>query len=93
MSQKSTEELCFITLTNDPKFEKELSCTLKNDMKNLVNFDPTLESSKSFTLMGSFCPKYVICELKKYKRIMCHYIEDRCKREEFGELYQITQKS
>ena len=51
---KSTEELCVITLKNDAKFEEKLSCALKNDMRNLSNFDPTLKSLKTCTLMGSF---------------------------------------
>ena len=54
LSQKSTEGLCVITLENDAKFEEELTCTLKNDMMNLTNFDPTLESLKICTLMDSF---------------------------------------
>ena len=43
--KKSTRELCVITLKNDAKFE-ELTCDLKNDMGNLVNFDPTLKRLK-----------------------------------------------
>ena len=53
-AKKSTEELCVITLKNDAKFEEELTCALKNDMRNLGNFDSTLESLKICTLMGSF---------------------------------------
>ena len=45
-AKKSTEELCVIILKNDAKFEEELTCALKNDMKNLANFDSTLESPK-----------------------------------------------
>ena len=54
MSQKSTERSCVIRLKNDTKFEKELTCALKSDMRNLPNFDPTLESPKICTLMGFF---------------------------------------
>ena len=39
MSLKLTEELCIITIKNDAKFEKELTCRFKIDMKNLTNFD------------------------------------------------------
>ena len=49
-SQKSTEELCVITLKNDAKFEEELTYALKNGMRNLANFHPTLESLESLTL-------------------------------------------
>ena len=37
---QSTEELCFMTLKSDAKFEEK---RFRND-KNLVNFDPALES-------------------------------------------------
>ena len=49
--KESTEELCVIALKNDPKFKEELTFALKNDMRNLANFDATL---KICTLMGSF---------------------------------------
>ena len=52
--QKSTEEFCVVTLKKDAKFEEELTCVLKNDMRNLANFDSTLENLKICTLMGSF---------------------------------------
>ena len=55
MSQKSTEELCVITLRNDAKVEEELTCPLKNDMKNLADFDPTSKVSK-FAL---WCARFV----------------------------------
>ena len=43
LSQKRTEELCVITLKNDAKFEKErIYYALKNGIRNLANFDPTL---------------------------------------------------
>ena len=54
LSQKCTEELYDITLKKDAKFEEEQPCSLKNDIRNLTNFDPTLESLKVYTLMESF---------------------------------------
>ena len=54
LSHESTEELCFITMKNDTKFEEWLICALKNDMRNLANFDPTLKSLKICTLMAPF---------------------------------------
>ena len=39
MSLKLTEELCIMTIKNDAKFEEELTCRFKIDMKNLTNFD------------------------------------------------------
>ena len=47
MSPKCAEDLCVITLKNDAKIEEELTCTLRNDTRNLVNFDPTFKSLKT----------------------------------------------
>ena len=52
-SQKSSEELSVITLKNDAKFEEELTCDLKDNMRNLVNFDTTLKSLKICTLWAA----------------------------------------
>ena len=41
MSLKSTEELCVMKIKNDAKFEEELTCHFKIDMRNLMNFDPS----------------------------------------------------
>ena len=37
-AKKSKEELSFMTLENDAKFEEKLSCDLENGMRNLANF-------------------------------------------------------
>ena len=50
MSLKLTGELCVMTMKNDAKFEKELTCQFKIDMRNLTNFDPSTEKSHKFTL-------------------------------------------
>ena len=34
---------------NDAKFEEELTCQFKNDMRNLTNFDPRTRKSQKFT--------------------------------------------
>ena len=39
-----------MTMKNDAKFEKELTCRLKIDMKNLTEFQPSTEKSKKFSL-------------------------------------------
>ena len=41
MSLKFTEELCFMTMKNDAKFEEELTCHFKIDIRNLTNYDPS----------------------------------------------------
>ena len=43
MSLKSTEELCVMKMKNDAKFEEELTCHFKIDMRNLMNFDMSLK--------------------------------------------------
>ena len=54
LSHKSTDELCVKTLKNDVKFEEVVTCALKNDMKNLADFIPSLATLKVCALMGSF---------------------------------------
>ena len=39
MSLKFTEEVCVMTMKDDVKFEEELTCRFKIDMRNLTNFD------------------------------------------------------
>ena len=64
-AKKSTEGLYVITLANKANFEDKLPCALKNDMKDLTNFDPTLESLKICTLIGYFWPKYIMFGLNR----------------------------
>ena len=39
-----------MAMTNDAKFEEELTCRFKSDMKNLTNFDPSTRKSQKFSL-------------------------------------------
>ena len=50
MSSKFTEEICVMTMKNDTKFEEELTCQFKTDMRNLTNFDPSTRKSQKFAL-------------------------------------------
>ena len=50
MSLKFAGELCVMTMKNDAKIEKELTCQFKMDMKNLTNFDPSSRESQKFAL-------------------------------------------
>ena len=43
--KEGTEELSFITLKSDAKFEEQLACGLKNDMRNLANFHQSTQKS------------------------------------------------
>ena len=41
MTLKFTGELYVMTMKNNAKFEEELTCQFKIDMRNLTNFDPS----------------------------------------------------
>ena len=68
-----------MTLKSDAKFKKKLSSGFKCDMRNLINFHPTIQKSKNFTLIGYFCPKYMRFELKKYRALNFHDTKQCCK--------------
>ena len=53
-----------MTLESGAKFEEKLTCGLENDMRSLQIFTRALESLNIGTLMGSFCPKLKMYELK-----------------------------
>ena len=74
-----TEDLSLMALRSDATFKEKLTCAFKYDMKDLVNFHPTTQKSENFTLMGYFCPKYMRFELKKYRGVIFHDIEQWCK--------------
>ena len=64
-----------MTLKSDAKFEKKLTCGLK--MTGIWQiFTRALESVKFGTLMGFFCPKQKMYELKIYRGVMCHDNEE-----------------
>ena len=50
MSLIFTGEFCVMTMKNDAKFEEELTCQFKIDMRNLTNFDPSTRKSQKFAL-------------------------------------------
>ena len=59
LDKKNTDELCFMTMKSDAKFEKNLTLGFNNDMRNLLNFHAITQKSKNFTSMGYFCPMYM----------------------------------
>ena len=59
-----------MTLKSNAKFKEKLTCGFKYNRRNLVNFHPTTQKSKNFIPMGSFFPKYVSFELKKYRGVI-----------------------
>ena len=50
MSLKFTGELFVMTMKNYKKFEEELTCGFKIDMRTLMNFDPSTQKSQKFAL-------------------------------------------
>ena len=62
------------------EFEEELTCQFKTDVRNLMNFDmSTQKPQKNFTLIDCLLPKYVVFELKKYRRAVFDSTKDWCK--------------
>ena len=50
MTLKFTEELCVMAMKNNEKFEEELTCHFKTDMRNLMSFDSSTRKSKKIAL-------------------------------------------
>ena len=50
VSVKLTEELCIMAVNNDVKFEEELTSRFKIDIRNLMNFDPSIWMSQEYSL-------------------------------------------
>ena len=72
-------ELCVMTTKNDAKFEEELTCQFKIDMRNLLNFDlSTQKIWKIYTLLSCFWPKFMF-ELKRYREVTFDGTEEWCK--------------
>ena len=50
MTLKFAEELNVMTMKSNAKFEEELNCPFKADMRNLTNFDSSTQKSKRSAL-------------------------------------------
>ena len=48
MSLKYTGDLCVMTMKNDSKFEEDLTCKFKIDMRNLTNLDRSTQKPQKF---------------------------------------------
>ena len=53
-AKKSTKELSLMTLKSDPKFKEKLTFCLKNDMRNLINFNWSSGKSENSHFDGIF---------------------------------------
>ena len=60
-----------MTMKSDAKFKEKLTFGFEYDMRNLVNFYPTI----LLLFNGIFSPKYARFELQKYRRVTFHDIE------------------
>ena len=79
MSSKFTEELCLVTMKNDSKFEEELTCHLKIDMRIWQILTRTLKNLKNLLFNWLLWPKHIMFELKKYRGFMLDGTKDWCK--------------
>ena len=50
MSFNFTGEIFVMTMENDTKFEEELACKFKIDIRNLTKFGPSTQKSQKFAL-------------------------------------------
>ena len=64
-----------MTLKSDGKFKEKLTFGFKYDIRKLANFHPTTQSSKNFSSIGFFCPKYIRLKLKRYRGVIFHNTE------------------
>ena len=55
--QKSTEELCFMTLKSVAKFELKLTCGLENDLRSLTNSYQGTRKSQNWEFAGILLSK------------------------------------
>ena len=64
-------------LKRDIKFGEESTCCLKIGIRNLTNLTRVLESLPNFYFNGLLLrAKYVFFELKKYRGVIFHDIEE-----------------
>ena len=66
-----------MTLKSDPNFEEKLTVCLKNDMRNLMNFNPSSGKSENLhfdVLLLSIA--YIKFQLKKCRRVISHDTEE-----------------
>ena len=59
-----------MTLKSDPNFGEKLTFCLKNNMRNLVNFNVSSGKSENVNFDGLLLPKSVMIELISYRRVV-----------------------
>ena len=71
MSLTFTGELCVMTMKIDAKFEEELTCQFKIDMRNLTNFDQSTQKYKESHFNEPFLTKLHNVWAKKSTEELC----------------------
>ena len=78
MTSKLTGELCGMTTNNDAKMWRGIDLSVQNWHDKFIEFWPEHSKiSDMCTLMSSFWPKYVMSELREYRRVTFDGNEDR----------------
>ena len=52
MSLKFTGKFCVMAMKNEAKFDEELTCQFKIDVRNLTNFNPSNQKSQKLDFNG-----------------------------------------
>ena len=68
-----------MAMKNDTKLEEEVTCHFKINMNLTQNLTQALKKTKTFFLIGSLWPKYILFELRKYRGVIFHDTEEFCK--------------
>ena len=66
MTLKLREELCVMKMKIYAKFEEELTCRFKIDIKNFTNFDPSCQKAKKCVFL--WAPLTKVFEPRKLLR-------------------------
>ena len=75
-----------MTLNSDPKLKEKLTFCLKNDMRNLINFNWSSEKSENSSFDGIFLSKACNVWAKIKYRLVVSWKMTYGFKKEFGEL-------
>ena len=71
-----------MTLKSDAKFEEKLTCGLKNDVRNLADFQQSTRKCQNWDFDGIFCPKQKCMRLIFTEELSVMTMKDDTKIEE-----------
>ena len=78
MTLKFPGEFCVMTMKNDAKFEEELNCNFKIDMRNLKILTQALKNLKNLYFNGLLLNRVYVWATKKYRGVMFDGTEYWC---------------